>query len=179
MMKVLDFRSSAGPGYLQAFLYGCFIVFVGIMAARQGLSHYHAELAFRTGSDTDVASALYYQPENPEAHKIRGMVALRNKDYRAAVNSFEQAVALRQNDFLLWLRLGYSQLKSGDVIAAQAAYQQALTLAPNYSQPNLQMGKMLLATGRQEQAFSFLSKAAKYDRELLPGILHQCADHLS
>ncbi len=162
----------SGGNYFAALLYVGFVLFIGVSAARQGLSHYYGDNAFRTGSDVDAVSAIYFQPENPDAYKVHGMLFLRNKDYDSAAEAFEKAIALRKNDFLLWLRLGYSRFKSGDINAARTAYHNGLTLAPRYSQPNYYMGMMLLENGQYEQAFPFLNKAAAYDPELYPEILH-------
>lgn len=170
-MRVFNSTAFTGRGYFLAFLYACFMLFIGFSAARQGLSHYYAEIALRTGSETAAASAINCLPGNPDAHKTQGLIRLRNWDYSAAADAFEQAIALRENDFLLWLRLGYTRLQLRDFNAAQAAYQKALTLAPNYTQPNFGMGSVLLETGQRERAFWFLSRAAESDTGLYPKIL--------
>ena len=171
-MKVFNSRAFNGRGYFLTFFYFCLVCLIGFSAARQGLSHYYSDTAFRTGLDTDAAAAIYYQSENPDAYKTRGVIFLRNKDYPAAVAAFEKAISLRENDFLLWLRLGYSRFQLKDFDAAQTAYRKAILLAPNYSQPNYYMGMMLLETDPRGQAFQFLSKAAAYDPEFYPEILH-------
>jgi tetratricopeptide (TPR) repeat protein len=171
-MNFFKSRVFSGGNYYAALLYVGFVLFLGVYAARQGLSYYYSDEAFRTGSNIDAESAIYYQPENPDAHKVHGMLFLRNKDYDSAAEAFEKAIDLRKNDFLLWLRLGYSRFKSGDINAARTAYQKGLSLAPRYSQPNYYMGMMLLENGQYERAFPFLSKAAAYDPELYPEILH-------
>ncbi|MGD9563312.1 MAG: tetratricopeptide repeat protein [Pyrinomonadaceae bacterium] len=160
--------------WLLSFLvYSCFVVFIAYSAARQGLSNYYAEIAFRSGSASDAATAVRYLPEDPNAHKTLGEVLLRNKDYTGAVAAFENAIALRQNDFLLQLRLGYTHSLLKDYGASETAYYRALDLAPNYSQPNYYIGMMLLETGRKEEAFRYLSRAAERDPELYPQILNQ------
>jgi tetratricopeptide (TPR) repeat protein len=171
-MNFFKSRVFSGGNYFAALLYVGFVLFLGISAARQGLSYYYLDDAFRTGSNIDAESAIYFQPENPDAYKVHGMLFLRNKDYDSAAEAFEKAISQRRNDFLLWLRLGYSRFKSGDINAARTAYQKGLSLAPKYSQPNYYMGMMLFENGQYEQAFPFLSKAAAYDPELYPEILH-------
>ena len=172
-MNFFKTRVFLDRNYFAALVYGGFLLYIGVAAARQGLSHYYADDAFRTGSNVGAVSAIYFQPENPDAYKVQGMLFLRNKDYNSAAESFEKAISLRKNDFLLWLRLGYSRFKSGDINAARTAYREGLTLAPKYSQPNYYMGIMLFENGQYEQAFRFLSKAAEYDPELYPEILHR------
>ena len=171
-MNIFNSKRSSGGHYFAALLYAGFILLIGVSATRQGLSHYYADGAFLTGSDVDATSAIYYQPENPDAYKVRGLLFLRDKQYASAAEAFEKAISLRGTDFLLWLRLGYSQSKAEHTDAARTAYQNGLALAPNYSQPNYYMGIMLLENGQYEQAFGFLSKAAQYDPGLYPEILH-------
>ena len=125
-----------------------------------------------TGAGTEAEQAIRFEAESPDAYKTQGILYLRNSDYVAATAAFEMAISLRGNDFILWLRLGYSRLHTGDVDGANAAYQTGLSLAPKYSQPNYYMGKMLFDTGQIVPGFQFLSKAAKYDHTLYPVILH-------
>ncbi|MGB7208359.1 MAG: tetratricopeptide repeat protein [Pyrinomonadaceae bacterium] len=172
-MKTLNNRDLSISSFVSVFVYTCFIVFIGYSVAWQGLSHYFSNIAFRSGSETNAAAAVSYLPENPNAHKTLGEVFLRNKDYSGAEAAFESAIAFSQNDFLLWLRLGYSRSLLKEFGAAETAYQRALELAPNYSQPNYYMGIMLLETGRNEDAFRYLSKAADRDPELYPQMLHR------
>ncbi len=171
-MRIFNNRDVSISGFLSAFLYACFIVFIGYSAARQGLSHYYADIALRYGSEADAAAAVLHLPENPYAHKTIGEVLLRNKDYAAAVTAFERAIGFNQNDFLLWLRLGYSHSQLKEFDSGETAYQKALELAPHYSQPNYDLGIMLLETGRKEEAFRYLSKAAERDLELYPQLLN-------
>lgn len=170
-MRIFKSTAFSGGNHVQALLYAAFVLFIGFSAARQGLSHYYAEKALRSGSDTDAKSAVYFQSENPEAHKVRGMIFLGHGEYALATEAFQDAVSLRENDFNLWLRLGYSRLKSGDAESALTAYQKGLSLAPKYSQPNYRMGMTLLENGEYELGFRFLSQAAAYDPELYPEIL--------
>lgn len=172
-MRIFNDRDLSIRGFVAAVIYGCLVVLIGYSALKQGLSNYYANVAFGSGSEADAALAVSYMPENPHAHKTRGEVFLRNKNYPAAAAAYEQAAALSPNDFLLWLRLGYSRSLLYEFNASEAAYRKALKLAPNYSQPNYYMGMMLLKTGRTDDAFQYLSKAAERDPELYPQMLHQ------
>lgn len=157
---------------MPALLYAGLLVLLGVGATRQCLSHYFSDSAFLTGVYTEADQAIRFEAESPDAYKTQGVLYLRNGDYIAATAAFEKAISLRGNDFLLWLRLGYSRLHTGNVDGAYAAYQTGLSLAPKYSQPNYYIGKLLFDNGQTSQAFQFLSKAAKYDHTLYPEILH-------
>ena len=170
-MKIFNNRNLFINSWLLVLAYVCFIAFIGYSAARQGLSHYHANIAFRSGSQSVAATAVGFLPENPYAYKTLGEVLLRNKNYSGAAAAFENAIEFSQNDFLLWLRLGYSRSQLKEYEASEIAYNKALELAPNYSQPIYSFGMMLLETGRTEEAFLHLAKAAERDPALYPQVL--------
>lgn len=170
-MRIINNKYRAiGYGFASAF-YVCLVIFIGYSAARQGLSSYYSDDALGSGSETDAAAAVSYLPKDPHAHKTRGEILLRNKDHASAADAYEQALALKPNDFLLWLRLGHSRSLLSDFDAATVAYRRALDLAPNYSQTNYDMGMMLLEIGQTDEAFRYLSKAAERDPELYPQVL--------
>lgn len=171
-MKVLHSPPIALREYLFALAYLVVVLLIGYFATRQGVSQYLSARAFRSGSYADAAAAARFDPQSPEALDVGGMLFLRNDEYAAAGDAFQRATVLRQNDFLLWLRLGYSRQRSGDFDSARSAFGRALEIAPNYAQPNYYMGKMLLEAGAVDEAFRFLSKAASINKLLYPEVLH-------
>jgi tetratricopeptide (TPR) repeat protein len=172
-MKRSDFTDTAIGGYFGAAAYLVFVVLVFVFAVRQGLSSYSADAAFRDGTSDDARAAADRQPGNPEAVKILGIAYLREQDYGSAAAAFERAVSLRENDFLMWLRLGFARFKQDDLAGAESAYRRSLELAPNYSQPNYYLGKLLVGAGRPDEGFRYLSKAADLDNSLFPEVLHR------
>lgn len=139
---------------------------------RQGSALYYAERAKISSSLEDIAKAMEADAENPEIYKIESQLGLKSADYTKAADSLRRAIKLRENDHMLWLRLGYAYNKLGDYENARAAYETSLRLAPEYAQTNRFMGRLLLKTGEIESAFSYLRKAAEADRELYPEVLH-------
>ncbi len=170
-MKSFKTKARTLRVYALPLVYFCIVTFIGVSAARQGLSSYYADAAVLSESEKLAAAAISYQPDNPYAYRSLGMVLLQNKDYRGAAEAFESAVKLRGNDFFLWIRLGLCREKSGQFEAAEAAYERAIALAPNYVQPKNNLGKMLLDNRRFDEAFRFLSEAAANDNELYPEVL--------
>lgn len=166
MSKVFSYRNR-----LAALGYFAFVLFLSVLAAKHGLSNYYVDKALLTGSNILADSAISFELGNPNAHNARGKISLSNKEYLAAAEAFETAISLRDKDFSLWLSLGYCRVQLGDLGSARAAYEKALVLAPNYSQPNYQMGMLLFENGQYEQSTPFLSKAAEQDFKLYPGIL--------
>ncbi|MBD0276058.1 MAG: hypothetical protein ICV73_29540, partial [Acetobacteraceae bacterium] len=64
--------------------------------------------------------------------------------------------------------IGSAYDRAGDAAAAQAAFEQAVRLAPHYARPRWQLGNFLLRSGRRREAFSELRLAATSDPALLP-----------
>ena len=157
--------------YLVAPVYFLLVAYVGIAGAVQGLSNYYADSAISYGSIADADLAISLQPGNPNAYKTRGLINLRTRDFTSAVNDFEHAIAFRESDYDLWVLLGYARSELGDKLSARDCFQRAILLAPRYSQPNFDMGMLLLNESQTERAFEFLSTAAEYDPELYPSVL--------
>ena len=170
-MRSSSIKSNVWKTYLTALLYFVFLIFIGISAAIQGVSNYYADLVLSTGSMTGADTAVSFQPSNPNAYKARGLIYFRNRDFTSAANDFEHAIALRDSDYDLWLLLGLARSELGDKLAARECYERAILLAPRYSQPNFDMGMLLLNESQPERAFEFLRTAAEYDPEIYPSIL--------
>jgi len=160
---------SAGLRYaigLGSFL-GC--AFAAVSSARIGLSRLVSEYASAAGP-TAGQRALAFDASDPEAHYVYGSQLLSAGNTDAAVAEFERATSLRPEDYYLWLELGRAREDSGDVEAAVTALQQAIKLAPSYSQPRWQLGNVLLRRGMFNEAFSEMRSAALSDPTLFPSM---------
>ena len=160
-MTAFDRSVTSARAYLPALVYLACVLFFGYSAMRQMLSHYYGDSAFISGSYEEAERAIFYEPDNPDAHKVQGLLFDRNGDFANSANSFEAAIKLRPNDYLLWLRLGYARRQLKNFDGARAAYEKAIELAPNYSQTNYYMGKMLLDLGDYDEAFPIFERPAR------------------
>lgn len=88
-----------------------------------------------------------------------------------SVAEMERAVALRPQDYLLWLRLGYEREYARDAEGALAAYEEAVRLSPFYAQPRWYLGNLLFRTGRREEALAHLRRAARTDPRYVPAFV--------
>jgi Flp pilus assembly protein TadD len=145
---------------------------VGTISARRGLSHYLVYKAVISDSELSANEALNLNTSNPDAHKTRGLMLSKKGEYREAFEHFDRALSLRENDYLLWLRRGFTRYKLGDFAGAESDYRQAVALAPEYAQPYRYLGRLLLKENRFEEAFSNLSRAAELDDSLMREVLH-------
>ncbi len=151
--------------FFSGLFYLVVLLTVAVMSAKQGLSEYsiHSALA-------DQAIAI--DATNTNAYISRGVFFLRNENFQESAASFASAVALRPNDYLLWLRLGYCSYKLGDLAGAMNAYESAITLAPNYAGPKRYLGRLFLSIGKVDEAFVQLRTAASINSDYLPEVLH-------
>ena len=170
-MRFLKTKAMTLWAYAAPFVWLCLIALIATSAARHGISNYYADKAFLVESLSFSENAISYQPRNPYAYRSKGMILFTNKDYDGAAEAFENAIKLRENDYLLWLHLGLCREKLGQFDAAVAAYERAIVLAPSYSQPKYNLGLTQFNRGRYDGAFRILSEAAANDIELYPSLL--------
>lgn len=174
-LKKLMVDTTSRSKYLQPILmagYFVALVLVAVTAGRICLSSYYLSASFDSGSDTQADEAVTLEADSAAALSNRGMIAIRNKDFKLAADYFERASAIRPADPLLRLRVGYSYAQLSDLDRARASYEQAISLAPNYSQSYKYLGLLLLDAGRPADAFPYLSEAAKREPSLYPEVLH-------
>ncbi|HET7114520.1 MAG TPA: tetratricopeptide repeat protein [Pyrinomonadaceae bacterium] len=85
-----------------------------------------------------------------------------------AIAEYERAVSLSPNDYRFWMSLGTAHEQSGDSAKGEQALRRAVALAPSYAYPHWYLGNLLLRSGRYEEAFKELRRAAEADAELQP-----------
>jgi tetratricopeptide (TPR) repeat protein len=129
-----------------------------------------AEVAAQLLSETQIA--VNTTPNDPEAHSGRALVLLNTQGLAIALPEYERAVALRPNDYFLWLELGRARDMSDDEQGAIAALEQSVRLAPFYAQPRWQLGNVLFRAGRVEESYRELRRAALSDVALLPNLIN-------
>ncbi len=151
-----------------------YFILLGILfltGARFSASNYFAQGAMRSGSSDEAATAIAFQSENPGAHEAFGVELLKRNEFASASEAFSRAVSLSPSNYRLWLRLASSQLLGGDVSSAESAYLRAIELAPAYSLPRMELGRMYLELGQREKAFEYLASAARLDQSQYAEVL--------
>lgn len=139
-------------------------------ASQSGYGALLTNYAARTDHLNAATGAVGRDPRNADAHYVRATI-LEASDLRAAITEHRNAVKSRPEDYALWLSLARAHELIGTTESAIAAARQAALLAPAYSQPHYQLGNMLLRSGRTNEAFAELRRAAESDPALLPGII--------
>lgn len=107
----------------------------------------------------------------PETHYARASLLFNQGELAEAITEYEQAVALRPQDFALWLELGRARDQADDMEGAIAAFKESVRRAPFYAQPRWQLGNTLYRMGRLDEAFAELRRAADSNPKLLPPTL--------
>lgn len=87
--------------------------------------------------------------EKPEALYYEGSAHIMRKDYRAAVTSLEQALALESRNTGVLYALGVAWFKLGDVSLAKGYFSAVLDIDPNDEQAK---GLMEIMTGLERQS---------------------------
>lgn len=142
-------------------------------SAREGLAQYLAGHAFLTEVVSEADRAVWFDPAVPETHYALAVLMQREGNYetKKVLREFELAVALRSQDYALWLELGSARDRRGDTAGAVDAFSESTRLAPFYARPRWQLGNALFRTGRIQEALGELHLAARSDPKLALPVL--------
>ncbi|HEY9631232.1 MAG TPA: tetratricopeptide repeat protein [Coleofasciculaceae cyanobacterium] len=87
----------------------------------------------------DFDRAINLQPESATAHFERGnaLMALEPPQVESAIDSYDQAIALKDDYYQAWTNLGNAQLSQGNLIDAVNSYNMSLQLGSDQAVNNL------------------------------------------
>ncbi len=141
------------------------------MCLRAGASRMVSDYAMRARLPEAAAAAARLMPSDPEASYAVASLLADVGDSSGAIHFYEQAIALRSRDYLLWIELAGVREGAGDAEGAIAAFRAAVELAPFYAQPRWQLGNTLLRAGRLVEAIPELRQATRSDPSLYPNFV--------
>lgn len=98
--------------------------------------------------------ALAIEPDLWEAYSRRALCSLASDSYEAAVSDYDIYLAHVTDDADAWYNLGIAHRRLASLEKAEAAYTQALQIAPDYYQALINRGYARLDLGRSEQALA-------------------------
>lgn len=114
-----------------------------------------------------AATAVRLWPVEPQYHQRLGLLLLAAGDLAGADRQMAAAVALRPADPMLWLAQGgvyaYGAGDAARLRLAEAAYRQAIALAPSVARAHVALAQALAAEGRLGEAAASLSRAIELD----------------
>jgi hypothetical protein len=145
-------------------------VWLSWVAIRDGDARLLAAFARATNSTEAAGEAIRLSPGDPETHYAGAIVSLTLDDVPDAARRLETAIALRPQDYFLWLELGRARQQAGDAKGALTAFRESARLAPWYARPRWELGNLLLRGGQLDESFAELRAAAMNDPALLPAV---------
>lgn len=148
-----------------------FCLFCLWTAGQIGLSRLSSIYAANAGQLEAADTATRLTPSDPEAHLIRAALLKADNRFDEAIHEYEQAAALRARDYVLWLEVGLARDQAEDEGGAIEAFKEAVALAPDYAEPHWQLGNALLRSGRMDEAFQEMRRAAQSNQTLLPQLI--------
>src|SRR5437016_11012647 len=96
-------RLAAGAGLIVIFL------LLICNAGRAGFSSLMASYGSMTNQLAPANAAVVLCQTDPDAHYLRGTLLLEDNDLPRAIKDYEQAAALRPDDYVLWLSLAHAR----------------------------------------------------------------------
>ena len=117
-------------------------------------------------SSQEVAHAIHIYktaaqqcPDDADVHAALGVLCNLARQYDDAVVAFRQALAVSDNDYSLWNKLGATLANSGRSGEALDAYRRALEAKPNYMRGWINMGISLANLGKYEESARYYVRA--------------------
>ncbi|HLG59062.1 MAG TPA: tetratricopeptide repeat protein [Vicinamibacterales bacterium] len=102
-------------------------------------------------------AALKLQPENTQAHVLRGNALAGLSSFDEALKAIEEAIRLNPTQGNTFTNLGLVQLARGRRVEAEAAFKKAVDLSPGSVEAHLALGNFYWSVGKPdetERAFS-------------------------
>ena len=148
------------------------LLFLIWTAARGGIASVLTESAVKANSLADADAAIRFGPGDPNAHFVRANLLEANNNLPSAIIEYQKSVALRPDDYVLWLSLSRAFELNGQNTEAIEAGRKAVTLAPYYADPRWFLGNLLIRHGHQDEGWTELSRAGESNPALLPAIIN-------
>jgi len=121
---------------------------------KQGL--YHEALG-------NIKILLFAQNNNPILHNLSGIVYLSLKDYEKSIESFTNAITLKDNLYQAYLNRGTAYSEIRDFQKAITDYKKTIELNPNLPEAYNNLGLALKNIGKKNESIEYFIKALNYN----------------
>ncbi len=115
--------------------------------------------AINTTQPSPAPAPVATDPVQVDKHLKQGMIKASQEEYELAASEFEQVVRLDQKHCAGWTNLGVAYQQLHNYPKALDAYNQALSIQPNYWQAQYNLGTLHIKLNHKDQAFDWLTKA--------------------
>jgi len=152
---------------IRLLLFACLFMPIAVVAdCSTAASDLRRSMLLDSGSQEEerlLRSVISSCPGMAEAHFNLGNNLLRQKNFQAAITSFEQATSIKQ-DAGFYVGLASARAQHGDLDGAEEAFQKALSLKPEHIAALQGMAYVHEKHGETEKAEALLTKSV----QLLP-----------
>ncbi|MGH9328151.1 MAG: tetratricopeptide repeat protein [Terriglobia bacterium] len=112
-------------------------------------------------AEAECTAAIRLKQQDAPAYVLRGMIQLRQKHLRGAVDSLQKAVRLNPGAALFHRELGKALFESGQPITAGKEFDRTLALDPKDAEAYFWRAKSLAREGSEQQAIASLNTAVE------------------
>ena len=111
----------------------------------------------------NIKILLFEQNDNPILHNLSGIIYLSLKDYEKSIESFTNAITIKDNLYPAYLNRGIAYSEIRDFQKAITDYKKTIELNPNISEAYNNLGLALKNTGNKNESIDYFIKALNYN----------------
>ena len=111
----------------------------------------------------NIKILLFEQNDNPILHNLSGIIYLSLKDYEKSIESFTNAITIKDNLYPAYLNRGIAYSEIRDFQKAITDYKKTIELNPNISEAYNNLGLALKNTGNKNESIEYFIKALNYN----------------
>ena len=109
----------------------------------------------------ECKTLLNIYPENSDIFHLLGIIFLKEKNYKEAINLIKKSINLNKDNYSAFNNLGTCHSNLGNHDESLKNYDKAIKLKPNYAQAYNNKGVILKNLGRIDEAIESYNKAIK------------------
>ena len=130
----------------------------GHLDAEYNLARLYTELKKHSKAKMALQHVLKNRPDWPQARFALGLAAVGLKDTKLARLSFKASLEVQPNNAEAWFNLGNIDYQDNLFEDACANYEKAVSIAPNYDDALVALGRTLENLGRIQESIDLLEK---------------------
>jgi tetratricopeptide (TPR) repeat protein len=147
-----------------------------LMATNANAWNYLGVALHRAGLPDEAAiayeNALKFDHDLVEAHYNLGLLELEQSRADLARNELTAYTLRRPNDAAGWLKLGFAQLKSGEILPAERSFSTVLSLKTDEAAAYNGLGMARIQAGKSREAAQFFAAALQARPDFAPALLN-------
>lgn len=163
-LNIINARTAVGRLIIAAAVLTALVF--GFFAVKWQLGNAFAELTLPTQPNAEQIAAIAHSLAPADPMPLWLLATKAKEDFstggsQRAVELLNEVVRRSPEDFRWWIELGRAYEQSEQLDRADAAFNQSIEVAPEYTYPRWQYGNFLIRQGRSEDAFVQLKEATR------------------